>query len=194
MPFDKTFPHNFFFFDFEGRLCYSRNGILGCEGSWSLLNHGYGLEAGSQALTQLVQGRGEDLGSPDVVTVVLGTCVPSPPWWVRESVLLWLGYHALSMFAGTIRRGTPRLAGGLPALQGEMGPLYTPEDIYTSVFLAQSALSLFIYMYLSFPVDLQVPWVLRHVYLWSHWLTYSKSSMLGELKHKGTSSGLRCSS
>ena len=54
----------------------------------SLLNHGYGLEAGSQALTQLVQGRGEDLGSPDVVTVVLGTCVPSPPWWVRESVLL----------------------------------------------------------------------------------------------------------
>lgn len=61
------------------------------------------------------------------------------------------------MFAGTIRRGTPSLAGGLPALQGEMGPLYTPEDIYTSVFLAQSALSLFIYMYLSFPVDLQVP-------------------------------------
>lgn len=79
MPFDKTFPQLFFFFGFEGRLCYSRNGILGCEGSWSLLNHGYGLEAGSQALTQLVQSRGEDLGSPDVVIVVLGTCVPCHP-------------------------------------------------------------------------------------------------------------------
>lgn len=159
----KLFITTFFFFGFEGRLCYSQNSIPGCEGSWSLLDHGYGLEAGSQALTQLVQGRGEDLGS-NVVTVVLGTCVPCHPPGVSVSLSCCDSDTMLS--ACFLEQST----GWLPALQGAMGTLYIPVDIYTSVLLAQSALSLLIYMYLSFPVDLHVPWVLRRVPLIS--LTY----------------------